>query len=62
MPTLRQRDMLTVDDLFIKDGYVLDFSNPRYATFFREEVGVNIDDPQWSIEGGSKGKRLRYFL
>jgi hypothetical protein len=61
-PTLRQRDMLTVDDLFIKDGYVLDFSNPRYATFFREEVGVDIDDPQWSIEGGSKGKRLRYFL
>jgi len=54
--------MLTVDDLFIKDGYVLDFSNPRYATFFREEVGINIDDPRWSIEGGSKGKRLRYFL
>ena len=62
VPTLRQRDMLTVDDLFIKDGYVLDFSNPRYATFFREEVGVDIDDPKWSIEGGSKGKRLRYFL
>jgi hypothetical protein len=62
MPTLRQRDMLTVDDLFIKDGYVLDFSNPRYATFFREEVGIDIDDPLWSIEGGSKGKRLRYFL
>jgi len=54
--------MLTVDDLFIKDGYVLDFSNPRYATFFREEVGIDIDDPRWSIEGGSKGKRLRYFL
>jgi hypothetical protein len=62
MPTLRQRDMLTVDDLFIKDGYVLDFSNLRYATFFREEVGINIDEPQWSVEGSSKGKRLRYFL
>jgi hypothetical protein len=62
IPTLRQRDMLTVDDLFIKDGYVLDFSNPRYATFFREEVGIDIDDPRWSVEGGSKGKRLRYFL
>ena len=61
-PTLRQRDMLTVNDLFIKDGYVLDFSNPRYATFFREEVGIDIDDIQWSVEGGSKGKRLRYFL
>jgi hypothetical protein len=58
----RARDMLTVDDLFIKDGYVLDFSNPRYAIFFREEVGVDIDDPKWSVEGTSKGKRLRYFL
>ena len=61
-PTLRARDMLTVDDLFIKDGYVLDFSNSRYATFFREEVGVDIDDPKWSVDGTSKGKRLRYFL
>jgi hypothetical protein len=59
---LRQRDMLTVDDLFIKDGYVLDFSNARYATFFREEVGIEIDDPKWAVEGSSKGKRLRYFL
>lgn len=62
VPSLRWRDMRTVDDLFIKDGYVLDFSNVTYATFFREEIGVNIDDPKWSAEGGSKGKRLRYFL
>ncbi|HMK80137.1 MAG TPA: restriction endonuclease [Xanthobacteraceae bacterium] len=54
--------MLTVDDLFIKDGYVLDFSNARFATFFREEIGVDIDDLKWSVEGTSKGKRLRFFL
>jgi hypothetical protein len=62
MANLRSRDMMTVDDLFIKDGYVLKFSDPTYATFFREELNVNIDDPKFSVEGGSKGKRLRYFL
>jgi hypothetical protein len=68
-PTLRARDMMTVDDLFIRDGYVLRFSDSRtcfndrsFATFFAEELNVNIDDPKWSQEGGSKGKRLRYFL
>ncbi len=43
-------------------GYVLDFTNASFASFFAEEIGVNIDLPQFSVEGGSKGKRLRYFL
>jgi hypothetical protein len=50
-------------------GYVLRFSKGQtafsdktFAEFFREELGVNIDDPKWSQEGTSKGKRLRYFL
>jgi hypothetical protein len=62
MANLRSRDMMTVDDLFIKDGYVLKFSDATYATFFAEELNVNIDDPKYSAEGSSKGKRLRYFL
>ena len=62
MANLRSRDMMTVGDLFIKDGYVLNFSNATYATFFAEELNVNIDDPKYSAEGSSKGKRLRYFL
>src|SRR3982074_3138803 len=62
MANLRSRDMMTVDDLFIKDGYVLKFSDATYAAFFAEELGINIDDPKYSAEGGSKGKRLRYFL
>ncbi|MCB1079879.1 MAG: restriction endonuclease, partial [Verrucomicrobiae bacterium] len=28
----------------------------------RDELDVNIDDPRFSIEGSSKGKRLAYFL
>ena len=66
---LRARDMLTVEDLFISEGYVLRFSDGQtafsdrtLAEFFREELNINIDDPKWSIEGSSKGKRLRYFL
>jgi hypothetical protein len=62
MSSLRSLDMITVDDLFIKDGYVLKFSDATYATFFREELNVNIDDQKYYVEGGSKGKRLRYFL
>jgi hypothetical protein len=62
MANLRSRDMMIVDDLFIKDGYVLKFSDATYATFFAEELNVKIDDPKYSAEGGSKGKRLRYFL
>lgn len=63
---LRARDMLTVEDLFIRDGYVLRFSDGQtafndrtFAQFFQEELKINIDDPKWSQEGGSKGKRLR---
>lgn len=62
MATLRSLDMMTVDDLFIKDGYVLKFSDRTYAAFFAEELNINIDDPKFAVEGGSKGKRLRYFL
>lgn len=66
---LRGRDMITVEDLFIREGYVLRFpggqtafSDRTFAEFFRDELNINIDDPKWTIEGSSKGKRLRYFL
>jgi hypothetical protein len=66
---LRPRDMMTVEDLFIRDGFVLRFSGGQtafsdrtFAEFFHDELNINIDDPKWSQEGASKGKRLRYFL
>jgi len=56
---LRARDMLTVEDLFIRDGYVLRFSDAQTAfndrtfrQFFMEELKIDIDDPKWSQEGG----------
>lgn len=41
---------------------MLDFSDASFADFFASELEVNIDDPRYAVNGGSKGKRLRYFL
>jgi len=41
---------------------VLDFSDASFADFFASELKINIDDPKYAASGGSKGKRLRYFL
>jgi len=57
--TLELRAIDTV--LEMGGGYVLDFTDRTFAEFFRDH-GVQIDDPKYSAEGGSKAKRLRYFL
>jgi hypothetical protein len=55
--------MRLIEDLFdMGGGYVLDFCNRTFAEFFAIELGVDIDDPKYSVEGSSKAKRLRYFL
>jgi len=54
-----------VDDLvdFVRgQGFVLDFSDKSFSEFFASELKVNIDDPKYAANGGSKAKRLRYFL
>lgn len=54
-----------MDDLvdFVRgQGFVLDFSDKSFSEFFDSELKVNIDDPKYAVNGGSKGKRLRYFL
>lgn len=43
-------------------GFVLDFSDSGFSDFFACELGVNIDDPKFSVNGRSKGKRLHHFL
>jgi len=48
--------------LSFETGYVLDFSDRTFGDFFRDEVGVDIDEERYSEGGGSKGKRLRFFL
>lgn len=63
MPNIRTIDMMFLDDLFeMGGGYVLNFSNPTFSRFFADELNVDIDDPMYAEQGGSKGKRLRCFL
>ncbi len=63
--SIRSIDLRLVDDLvdFVRgQGFVLDFSDASFSDFFASELHVNIDDPKYAVNGGSKGKRLRYFL
>ena len=63
MERLRPIEMKLVDDLFgMNSGYVLDFSNRTFAEFFQSEVGVDIYDAAYAMNGSSKGKHLRTFL
>lgn len=63
MPNIRAIDMMFLDDLFeMGGGYVLNFSNSTFSRFFADELNVDIDDPMYAYQGGSKGKRLRCFL
>lgn len=41
---------------------MLDFSDASFSDFFASELKVNINDPKFAANGGSKGKRLRHFL
>jgi hypothetical protein len=41
---------------------VLDFSDSSFSSFFAVELEIDIDDPKFTVNGRSKGKRLRYFL
>ena len=60
---IRTMDMPILDEVFVMgDGFVLNFSNRTFADFFREELQVDIDHPRWEAQGGSKAKRLRYYL
>jgi hypothetical protein len=61
--TLRQVDMMLIDDLFeMGDGYVLNFNDRTYSQFFARELGINIDDAKYKRAGTSKAKRLRCLL
>jgi hypothetical protein len=63
MANFKPLQMQLLDDVLqMGAGYVLKFSDRTFAEFFREELGIDIDDPMYSVMGGSKGKRMRYFL
>lgn len=63
MANLSTVDMKLVDSLFgMYGGYVLNFSNKTFASFFSRDVGVEIYDEAYAVHGESKGKRLWGFL
>lgn len=60
---LTAAELKLVDELFeMSSGWVMDFKNPTFASFFTEEVGIDIFDDAYTEFGTSKGKRLRAFL
>lgn len=62
--SLRQIELSLIDESFRggEKGYVLDFSNRTFSDFFVRELNIDIDAPQYAMDGTSKGKRLRCFL
>jgi hypothetical protein len=55
-------DMRWVESVLeMESGYVLDFSDRKFAEFF-EDFDVDINDPEYCADGTSKAKRLRRFL
>jgi hypothetical protein len=63
MASFRTLDMRLIDDVFdMHGGYVLDFSDRTFSEFFRQDLGIIIDDPKFLANGTSKAKRLRCFL
>lgn len=60
---LKQLDFDLLDHIFdMGGGYVLDFSNRTFSEFFKDEIGINIDDSVYCDSGDSKAKRLRSLL
>ena len=60
---IRPVEMRFLDELFeMESGYVLDFKNRTFDEFFQSEVGLDIYDPAYELNGTSKAKRLRTFL
>jgi hypothetical protein len=63
MAGLTTTDMALIDKIFgMYGGYVLDFSNDRFASFFNRDLGIDIYNNRYAIHGTSKGKHLRAFL
>lgn len=65
MSSLTRMDLRLIGELveFVRGpGYVLDLSDTTFSEFFQDALNIDIDDPVYATNGGSKGKRLRTFL
>lgn len=63
MSSIRALEMKLIDQLFEADpGYVMDFSNNSFASFFTQEFSVRIYGDRFARRGTSKMNRLRAYL
>lgn len=62
MAIIKESDKRILESLFgMQSGYVLDFSNATFQSFFWNNFKVNINDQKYATYGDSKAKRLRAF-
>lgn len=48
--------------LGMRTGYVLDFSDRTFDNFIAEEIRIDASAPRYSVDGGSKARRLRAIM
>ena len=62
MADLKFQEKRIIEEVFgMSSGYVLDFSDRTFSEFF-DDFQINIDDPKYNTNGGSKANRLRTFF
>jgi len=62
-PLLSPKDMEIVERVLeMRHGYVLDFSDRTFDEFIAYEADIDATAPRFSVDGGSKAKRLRRIL
>lgn len=62
MSKFTDREQRRLERLFeMEGGYVLNFSDKTFATFFKKTIGKDIHHKKYCINGTSKAKKLRTF-
>lgn len=62
MSSLTHIEKRTFEDMLgMSSGYVLDFSDRTFSSFFYDVLKINIDIDKYKSYGTSKANRLRYF-
>ena len=62
MSSLGTSDKQILEKLFqMSGGYVLNFTDRSFGEFFRDDVGVSIDDEAYQYASRSKANRMRRF-
>ncbi len=62
MSSLTTNEKQVLEKLFqMGNGYVLNFTDRRFAEFFTDDVNVDIYDQKYNYASGSKANRMRGF-